>query len=274
MWHAPAVEELRDCTIDEVRNAWDRTAKAWSTFIRSRLDEHREHLHGPALLEACGSVGGRRALDLGCGEGWCSRELVSRGASVAAVDVCGAMIAEACAHPLQPDQHVQYLVMDAVHVDRHDWPAPFDLITACMSLHTMPDPAGALRAARRTLASDGRLVCSIPHPLTHMMGGRQCLHRQDGALHLRAGDYFRSAPYRVRWDVPGTSESWDTIRWSRSLGEYTGMLRSAGFVVQDLREPFASWTEVEEHARLRTAGELPSYLVVVAEPALRPTPPD
>src|SRR5437899_2512449 len=138
MWHALAVEELQDCTIDEVSDDWARTVKAWSTFVRSRLDVHRERLHGPALLDACGDVRGLRVLDLGCGEGWCSRELSSRGAMVAAVDVCDAMIAEARTHHLQTRQPVDYLLMDAVDVDRHRWPGPFHLVTACMSLHAMP----------------------------------------------------------------------------------------------------------------------------------------
>src|SRR5215831_3847060 len=98
---AGGVEELPECTIEQVRDSWDRVASNWSAFVRGRHDVHRECLHGPALLNACGEVEGRSALDLGCGEGWCSRELAGRGARVVAIDICDAMIASACTHPLQ-----------------------------------------------------------------------------------------------------------------------------------------------------------------------------
>ncbi len=269
-----AVEELSGCTIDEVRDSWCQVAQRWAGFVRGGHDVHRERLHGPAFLAACGDVRGLRVLDLGCGEGWCGRELARQGASVAAVDVCETMIAEARTHPSQECLRVEYHVMDAIDVHHHGWPEPFDLVTACMSLHSMPDPAGALRAARRVLAPEGRLVCSVPHPFTHMGGGRRRTHWQNGVLYVRAQDYFRSAPYRVRWNVDGAGEPWSTIRWSRSISEYAGMLKAAGFVIQDQVEPRASWAEIEEHERLRGAWELPCYLVLVAEPARRPPPSD
>jgi 2-polyprenyl-3-methyl-5-hydroxy-6-metoxy-1,4-benzoquinol methylase len=259
-----AVEELSDCTIDQVRDSWSHVARRWSDFVRSGCDVHRDRLHGPALLAACGDVSGLRTLDLGCGEGWCGRHLASGGATVTGVDLSEAMIEEALAHPLQARQRIEYLVMDAARLDRHPWTRPFDLVVACMSLHSMPDPAAALVAARRVLADDGRLVCSIPHPWTHMAGGRQ-VRRQDDALYLRAEDYFRSAPYRVWWDMTG--DEWCTIRWSRPQSEYAAMLRRAGFVVYDQLEPCASWTDIEDHQRLRNAGQIPYYLVLVAGPA-------
>jgi 2-polyprenyl-3-methyl-5-hydroxy-6-metoxy-1,4-benzoquinol methylase len=266
----PAVEEIPGCTIDEVRDSWSRVVRPWSDFLRGGHDVHRERLHGPALLRACGDVRGLRALDIGCGEGWCSRQLATSGATVAAVDVCGPMIDEARAHPLQAEQQIDYLEMDATRVHRHPWPRPFDLVTACMSLHSMPDPAAALRAARCVLALDGRLICSIPHPLTHMRGGRQSIRRPDGALYIRAQDYFRCAAYRVSWAVPPSGEPWSTIRWSRSLGEYGSMLRGADLVIRDLLEPCPTLEEMEEHPRLRDAGQVPNFLVLVAEPPRRP----
>jgi 2-polyprenyl-3-methyl-5-hydroxy-6-metoxy-1,4-benzoquinol methylase len=267
-----AVEELPTCTIGEVRDSWARVVRQWSSFVRGD-DVHRTRLHGPALLKACGEVRGLAALDLGCGEGWCSRELARLGASVVGIDVCDAMVAEARTHPDQAHQHVEYHVMDAVDVHTRRWPGRFDLVTACMSLHSMPDPAGALRAARQVLTPEGRLVLSVPHPATHMRGGRQCVRQQNDLLHIRAGHYFESAPYRVWWNVSPGGERWPTIRWSRSIGEYTSMLTAAGFVIQALLEPQAVLDDIvdeREHQRLRNADQVPYYLVVVAEPSRRP----
>lgn len=267
-----ASEELPECSIDDVSASWGRIARNWSAFVRGGHDIHRERLHGPALLDACGDVRGCRVLDIGCGEGWCSRALASRGAAVTAIDLCHAMIAEALTHPEQIDQLIDYRVMDAVDVDHHAWPEKFHLVTACMSLHNMPDPGAALRAVRRVLAPAGRLVCSIPHPMTHMRGGRHGVHHHnDDTLYIRAGDYFRSAPYLVWWNF-GADAPWPTIRWSRPGSEYAAMLKEAGFVVSEFGEPAASHADMEQHERLRNAGQLPYYLILVAEPARRQPP--
>ena len=267
-----AVEELSCCTIDEVRECWERAARPWSQFVRGGRDVFRDRLHGPALLTACGEVRGRRVLDLGCGEGWASRELAYRGAIVTGVDLARPMITEARAHPMQAMRPVDYRVMDATEVDRHVGTETFDLVIACMSLHTMPNPAGAVRAACRVLAPEGRLVCSIPHPITHMRGGSR-FYAQDGGLYIRAGDYFRSAPYRVRWDVHA-AEPWETIRWSRPCSEYTAMLTGAGLVLCDELEPYATeadliaceqGSDADACERLRSAAQLPYYLILVAE---------
>ena len=245
-----AVVELHGWTIHDVSDSWARAVPAWCDFVRGGHDFHRDLLHGPALLDACGDVRGHRALDLGCGEGWCSRELAARGALVTGIDVCEEMIEAARSHPRQAHEPVEYLVMDAAEVSHRSWPAPLDLVTACMALHTMPEPVPALRAAREVLAPGGRIVCSIPHPMTHMVD-----------------DYFRSGAFRVRWDVPRAGGSWETVRWSRTLSEYTAMFRAAGFVIHELLEPCSSGAEIAEHPTLRDTDRRPRHLVLVAVPA-------
>jgi hypothetical protein len=48
------------------------------------------------------------------------------------------------------------------------------------------------------------------------------------------------------------------------------MLKAAGFVICDELEPYATEADIAEHQRLRSAGQLPYYLILVAEPAGRP----
>ena len=264
-------EELSGCTVEDVRDAWSRIAPSWSHFVRSGCDVHREYLHGPALLDACGDVSGLRALDVGCGEGWAGREVASRGARVVGVDISAEMIEEARSHPPPANQQIDYRVMDAADAHRYLADPAFDLVIACMSLHDMADPGAVLHSVRQVLMDDGRLVFSIPHPLTHMAGGPQLHRLGDDGLYFRAANYFQSAPYRKHWQQPA-GEEWRTPRWSRPLGEYVGLLKDAGFVVYDQIEPQPSRADVEMHQRLRNASEIPSHLVFVAGPVPRRTP--
>src|ERR1041385_8938289 len=226
-----AAKAPASCTIDEVRDSWDRVAPIWSAFVRED-DVHRERLHGPALLKPCGDVAGLNVLDMGWGGGggWCSRELAGRGPIVTAIDIAPAMIEEARRHPKQAEQPVDYHVMDAAHVDqREEWAAGFDLVTACMALHCMPDPASALRAVRRVLSPAARLVFSIPHPTTHARAGRGDVRGLADGLYVQADGYFDVAVYRRPWRI-GDRE-WETRRWSRPHSAYVNMLKTAGFVI-------------------------------------------
>ena len=145
--------------------AWDAAAAAWDEFVETGLDYWRTEVHGPALLAACGDVHNQRVLDLGCGQGWFSRQLAQRGAHVVGVDFSAAQIANArrheAAHPLGIVSHQ----LDAMLVDEH-WPLErFDLVTACMALHDSPDTARILAAARQVLTPVGRMAFSIVHPV-------------------------------------------------------------------------------------------------------------
>ncbi|HYV49017.1 MAG TPA: hypothetical protein VFA20_29355 [Myxococcaceae bacterium] len=63
---------------EQARTCWDDSADAWEHFVESGLDYYRTDLHGPALLDACGPVGGLSALDLGCGPNFLIFELRPR----------------------------------------------------------------------------------------------------------------------------------------------------------------------------------------------------
>ena len=84
-------------TDDDARVAWDEGAPVFDEFVRSGEDYYRLQVHGPALLETCEPVHGSRALDLGCGQGYFSRQLAVRGGHVTGVDISSI----ACLHGWQ-----------------------------------------------------------------------------------------------------------------------------------------------------------------------------
>src|SRR5215472_2466022 len=244
MWPPLTSKQLPGCTLFDIRMRWSQVSPAWCNFVRGGHDVHRNHVHGPALLEACGDVRGLRALDLGCGEGWCSRELARLGATVVGVDISEAQVA--AARGLDGGA-IDYLVMDAAAVDRVSWPGKFDRVTACMSLHDMLDPSEVLRAVRHVLADDGVLVCSIPHPMPSGAG------------------YVESMAYEKRWNLARTGTSWTTIHYQRSLETYHRMFEEAGFDVRESR-PRATEDDVRRYPVLRESAESSKYLVYAAAP--------
>ena len=252
-------------TEDEAAAGWNRGAEAYDAFVESGADYYRLHVHGPALLEACEPLGQQRALDLGCGQGFFSRELARRGARVTAVDLSDQLIVRARAHELKELLGIEYVTLSAAAIDTRFQPGSFDVVTACMSLQDMADPGLVLRAAHAVLRSGGRLVFSVPHPATEVphrewerdaAGRKRCL-KLDG--------YFETGPAVCDWNMPRLRDHWTTPYWRHTLSEWVRLIHSAGFIIRDIREPRPTVEQVAAVPQLQGCRRMPYFLIVGAE---------
>jgi SAM-dependent methyltransferase len=90
--HGAPVADADRATAELTRARWEANAAYWVTVIREGRDRYRTELTDPAILDAIGPCAGLTVLDAGCGEGYLSRILASRGADVVGVDVCQGLI--------------------------------------------------------------------------------------------------------------------------------------------------------------------------------------
>ena len=70
---AMGTDRRRAFTAEDAAAAGNAGADAFDEFVSTGADFYRLEVHGPALVAACGDVRGLRVLDLGCGQGWFSR---------------------------------------------------------------------------------------------------------------------------------------------------------------------------------------------------------
>ena len=148
-------ESDEEALIADPAAAWDAAAPAWDEFVETGLDYWRTEVHGPALLAACGELAGRRALDIGCAQGWFSRQLAAHGGRVVGIDLSAAQIDNARRHEAARPLGIVYERLDAARIAERWPPESFDLIAACMSLHDTAHAGDILRAARQILAPTG-----------------------------------------------------------------------------------------------------------------------
>ena len=74
----------------DTESLYDANAGKWERKAPSSLSDFTGR---PAVFEMCGEVSGLDILDLGAGEGYCSRELAARGArSVTGVELSEQMV--------------------------------------------------------------------------------------------------------------------------------------------------------------------------------------
>ncbi len=262
----------RDDAVLDPAAAWGAAADAWDVFVESGADYHRTELHGPALLDACGDVRGRRVLDLGCGQGWFSRQLAGRGARVVGVDAAALMLVHARRHEAARPLGIAYHHLDAALVAEHWPPGSFDLVAACMVLHDLPNPGAVLAAARGVLTEGGRLVFSIVHPVTAVPIAeweRDNGHRK-GAI--RVHRYFDSGPYRLRWAMARLTAHWEVTNWHRTLSEWSDLIEGAGFYLERLREPRPTAAQAAANPSFEPARRIPYFLVAELSPRPAPAP--
>jgi SAM-dependent methyltransferase len=113
------------------RDFWDKNAESWGRSIRSNLIESRKVTNpaiiGEILRRKPGSV-----LDLGCGEGWISSELLPRGIRYMGLDFSSRLI-DAARHS-HPGASFETLSYDDLVSGAWKTPAEFDVVVCNFSL--------------------------------------------------------------------------------------------------------------------------------------------
>src|SRR5262249_30755786 len=152
---------------------------------------------------------------------------------------------------------ISYLLMDAADVARHFEPDTFDLVTGCMSLQDMADPAGVLVGTCRLLRETGRAVFSVPHPCTDTPVRQWGRDEQGNKLVLCLDRYFDTGPAVCEWSMRRLAYHWRTPFRQFTLTEWSEMIRGAGFVIAGLREPRPDAELVARHPELDDCSRMP-----------------
>ncbi|MBC6612633.1 methyltransferase domain-containing protein [Hymenobacter sp. BT507] len=160
--------------------------------------------YGAGLLDLLAQQPGELILDLGCGSGELTQQIVAAGAEVIGLDASASMIAKA---------RTQFPTLDfrVGNGATFELPERFDAIFSNAALHWMPDAAAVARQMHQHLKPGGRLVAEF--------GGQGNVAQITNALlrHLHRRGHTH---IRVEW--------W----YFPSPGEYATLLEQHGFRVQ------------------------------------------
>lgn len=203
---------------------WASEARRWATWARAPGHDaywyYRDAFFG--LLPAAG----RRALEVGCGEGRVARDLAARGHRVTAIDISPPLLSLAA----QADSASRYVIADGAALPFHA--AAFDLVVAYNCLMDVDDMPGVIREMGRVLEPGGHLCACVTHPLWD--AGRFATS-EPNAPFVVEGAYLRKRRYEATFERGGLNV---TFRgWCYPLAEYARALEDAGFRIEALREP-------------------------------------
>ncbi|MGE4613996.1 MAG: class I SAM-dependent methyltransferase [Planctomycetota bacterium] len=166
------------------KKIFDDSSEKWSRDEPRLLSDWTAR---PFLLDWCLPVEGKKVLDLGCGEGYFTRQLGNKGASeVVGIDISPGMIEMACQKESETPLGIQYSVGCATDLGTLD-DATFDVISAVFVYNylTIDQMRQSMAQIYQHLAEDGKFVFSLPHPVNPFLAG------DDSKFHFkRSGGWF------------------------------------------------------------------------------------
>ena len=215
----------------EVIQAWKENAAPWTHAVRGKKIESRNLVTDAAIVDAVMSRSPRTVLDIGCGEGWLSRALAERGASVTGVDVVPELIEKARAAGGADFRVMSYEEIAAGALD-----ISVDAAVANFALIGGDAVDGLMRTAHKLLTAGGALIVQTPHPVVAGGDAPYVDGWREGSWAGCGENFSRPAPWYFR-----TIETW--VR----------LVVESGLDLVELREP------------IHPNSGKPASLIVIAE---------
>jgi ubiquinone/menaquinone biosynthesis C-methylase UbiE len=207
------------------RAAWERVAESWVKWARTPGHDAYWY-YRDAFFDRVVPAPRGTTLEVGCGEGRVTRDLIARGHRVVAVDGSATLLGYA----LQSDPTNRYALADATALPFAD--GSIGLAVAYNSLMDFDDVERAVSEVARVLEPGARFCVCITHPI---LDGGGFEGKGPDAPYLLRACYFGHTPFEAMVEKRGIVMEFKG--WSRSLEEYFAVLFTAGFVIESLHEP-------------------------------------
>lgn len=217
----------------ETKALYDQHAQRWIRHEPSSLSDFTGR---PPMFEMCGDVSGRHILDVGAGEGYCSREFARRGAaSVTGIELSEQMVACARSEEQRQPQGIRYEQGCATDLHRFEDGA-YDLVVAVFLYNyiSVADMRRSMAEVRRVLRPHGQFVFTVPHPAFAFIRTRR-----EPPFFFTTGDqgYFSGVDQKFEGEIArrdGTALPVQMVH--KTVADYFAAMAAAGFSAQEVRE--------------------------------------
>jgi ubiquinone/menaquinone biosynthesis C-methylase UbiE len=237
---------------------WDPVATEYSDRVGETGDYYHQNFLNPATLKLLGNVSGKKVLDLACGNGYFSRQLVQMGAKVMGVDISAKLI-QLAEEQTGKNLGIKYLVADSADL-RGIEIASQDIVVSNMGFHDIERLPKTVAECARVLASGGQLIFSITHPFRDF--GERVKDEQGYYWKLKQYGREGKAPNKLYSDK-------GMVTYHRPIEYYLDQLLKNNFTLTAFQEVYTAKPQEElpdYEAEYRAfEKEIPSFLVVGAK---------
>lgn len=246
---------------------WERIAECWDAYMGDRGNDFHNVLVRPVAMQLLQPVRGRKILELGCGAGLYTRDLLRAGADIVATDGAEAFVNIAARR--NPDCEVLRLDVTS----EEDWTGlhrrhkQFDAVVCNMLFMDVAVVDLMCRQVASLLRSGGVWVISQQHPCfvtpdAELVAAQGIAGQRNSVMVHR---YLNVEPYKAG----GIRTQPEThYYFHRPLQTIVGHLVAAGLVVNGLVEP--SFPPTAEPFQPLSYGSMPDIPPVLFLRALKP----
>lgn len=242
--------------------SWGSVAD-WYDKHLSGTDTYHEKVILPNLLRLVGPKKGETILDVACGEGYFTRAMSERGATLTGVDVSEELIG--VAKKKSPD--ISYHVGSAEKLSMIANNS-LDKTLCVLAIQNIGDAARVFVEVARTLKPAGSLHLVMNHPAFRIPKQSSWDYDAKRGVQCRRVEQYLSES-RAEIDMhPGMKDSPQTISYHRPLQFYFKALAKSGFAIDRLEE-WISHKESDSGPRARAENrarhEIPLFLYLRAK---------
>ena len=219
------------------------------------------------MFRMLGNIGGKKVLDLCCGEGYNTRLMAGKGARVTGADFSKKMIKLAIDEEVRKPLGIKYRVSDAADL-RGLKGSSFDIVASFMALMDIENYKGAIKEAARVLKGCGRFVFAITHPCfeartigVRKIGGgvygdqikqwgseiERAVAQGEKPQHYSVDEYFNDQADVIEWKMERLKSPFKTTSFHRTLTDYANALNDAGLHISRFDEPRPTKKGLREH---------------------------
>ncbi len=216
----------------QVLKAWIDNASFWTKQVRNNTIASRRLITNQAIVDAIVSTPSESVLDIGCGEGWLTRELSSRGLTVTGVDGVEQLIRQA-----RQEGAERYLQIAYEDISKSSIPGNYDLVTCNFALLGKEATEHIFQVVPDLLNPKGYFIVQTVHPLMYCDKSTY----QDG---------WKLETWSTFENQSGTPAPW----YFRTTGSWINLFQSNGLTLVQLQEPLNP--ETGHPASLLLVGQL------------------
>lgn len=207
----------------KIIHSWQANAANWIDIIDSNVIESRKIITNKAIVEVVCKAKPLSALDMGCGEGWLSKELYTNGIEMTGVDVILELIEKANKKTIGNFFVASY---EDIYLDKISFSKLFDAIVINFALIGKESTENLLAFLPKLLTATGKLFIQTLHPDSR-----------------KPMNDYRSGWKEGSWDGLGEQFSLPYQWYFRTMEDWLLLLSQSGFqniTTTDVLHPYSS----------------------------------
>lgn len=219
--------------------SWGNVANWYDNLIEKTEGTFQKEVILPNLMRLLDPKKDEAILDLACGQGFFSREIVKKDARVTGVDISKELISIAIAHSpssinfhVSPADNLSFLAARSL-----------DKIIIVLALQNIENYQGVIAECARILKPKGRLIIVLNHPAFRIPKATSWEYSETDHIQFRRVDrYMSEKRERIEMNPGDKGAKRFTVTFHRPLQVYFKALYKNNFKVARLEE----WTSHKE----------------------------